>query len=217
MKQPMKLYFSPLACSLATRITFYEAGADIEYCYADTKTKRLEDGSDFLAINPMGQVPTLEADDGTLLTENTAILQYIAECLPSAQLAPTSGMARAQLQKWLGFIGTELHKAVYMPLLDAKASEAVKAYARDKIPLRMDFLQKHLAGREFLLDRFSIADAYLTTILNWSAAVGLKLTPWPAVAAYYQRMLQRPAVARAVGEEFALYQKEQPHQSAARQ
>ncbi len=217
MKLPMKLYFSPLACSLASRITFYEAGADIEYLYADTKTKRLEDGSDFLAINPMGQVPTLEVDDGTLLTENSAILQYVAECLPAAQLAPASGMARAQLQKWLGFIGTELHKAVYMPLLDPKAPEAVKAYARDKIPLRMDCLQKHLAGREFVLDRFSIADAYLTTILNWSAAVGLKLTPWPAVAAYYQRMLQRPAVGRAVSEEFALYQKEQAHQSAVRQ
>jgi len=213
----MKLYFSPLACSLATRISCYEAGADFEYRHVDPRTKRLEDGSDFLAINPMGQVPTLEAEDGTLLTENSAILQYVAECLPAARLAPTGGMARAQLQKWLGFIGTELHKAVFMPLLDAKAPEAVKAYARDKIPLRLDFLEKYLAGREFLLDRFSIADAYLATILNWSAFVGVKLTPWPAVAAYYQRMLQRPAVSRALGEEFALYQKEHAPQPAARQ
>lgn len=212
----MKLYFSPLACSLATRIACYEAGAAIEYRYADTKTKRLEDGSDFLAVNPMGQVPVLETADGELLTENSAILQYVAEQLPAAQLAPGGGMQQAQLRKWLGFIGTELHKAVYVPLLDAKAPDAVKAYARDKIQLRMDVLQRHLDGREFLLERFSIADAYLTTVLNWSAAVGLKLAPWPAVAAYYQRMLQRPAVSRAVSEEFALYQKELAHQAAAR-
>ncbi len=211
----MKLYFSPLACSLATRIAFYEAGAPVEYVYADTKTKRLEDGSDFLAVNPMGQVPTLEADDGSLLTENTAILQYVAEQLPAARLAPAGGVERAQLQKWLGFIGTELHKAVYVPLLDAKAPDAVKTYSRDKIPLRMAVLQQQLDGREFLLDRFTVADAYLTTVLNWSAYIGLKLEPWPAVAAYYQRMTQRAAVKRAIGEEFALYQKEQAQHRAA--
>ncbi len=212
----MKLYFSPLACSLASRIVFYEAGAPAEYVYADTKTKRLEDGSDFLAVNPMGQVPVLETADGGLLTENTAILQYLAEQLPQARLVPAEGLARAQLRKWLGFIGTELHKAVYVPLLDRKAPDAVKAYARDKIQLRMDVLQQHLDGREFLLDHFTVADAYLATVLNWSAAVGLKLTPWPAVATYYQRMLERPALGRAVREEFALYQKEQAPQLAAR-
>jgi len=211
----MKLYFSPLACSLASRIVFYEAGAEAEYVYANTKTRRLEDGSDFLAVNPMGQVPVLETADGGLLSENTAILQYLAEQLPQARLAPTDGAALAQLRKWLGFIGTELHKAVYVPLLDAKAPEAVKAYARDKIALRLGVLQQHLEGREFLLDRFTVADAYLTTALNWSAAVGLKLDPWPAVAAYYQRMLQRPALGRAVREEFALYQKEQQKAQAA--
>ncbi|HZR36725.1 MAG TPA: glutathione binding-like protein [Nevskia sp.] len=205
----MKLYFSPLACSLASRIVFYEAGATAEYVYADTKAKRLEDGSDFLAVNPMGQVPVLETADGSLLTENTAILQYLAEQLPQARLAPAGSAEQAQLRKWLGFVGTELHKAVYVPLLDAKAPDAVKAYARDKIPLRMGVLQQHLDGREFLLDRFSVADAYLATVLNWSAAVGLKLAPWPAVDAYYQRLLQRPALGRAVREEFALYQQEQ--------
>jgi glutathione S-transferase len=212
----MKLYFSPLACSLASRIAFYEAAVEAEYVYANTKTKRLEDGSDFLAVNAMGQVPVLETADGSLLTENTAILQYLAEQLPQAQLAPADGAGLAQLRKWLGFIGTELHKAVYVPLLDAKAPDAVKEYARAKIQLRMDVLQKHLDGREFLLDRFSVADAYLATVLNWSAAVGLKLTPWPAVAAYYQRMLQRPALGRAVREEFALYQREQAPQAATR-
>ena len=210
----MKLYFSPLACSLATRIAFYEAGAEAEYSYADTRTKRLSDGSDFFRINPMGQVPVLQTDDGVLLTENTAILQYVADCFPSAQLAPAGRIERAQLQKWLGFIGTELHKTIYIPLLDAKAPDSVKTYARDKIGRRMDLLQQHLAGREFVLDRFTIADAYLTTILNWSAPTGVKLSPWPAVAGYYQRMLQRPHVARAVGEEYAMYQEEQAHQAA---
>lgn len=205
----IKLYFSPLACSLATRIACYEGGIEAQYLLTDTKAKRVADGRDFLAINPLGQVPVLEMDDGELLTENTAVLQYVAERHPEAGLAPERGEAQAQMRKWLGFIGTELHKAIYVPLLDARAPEAVKEYSRAKIAPRMALLQQHLDGREFLLERFSIADAYLATVLNWSNAVQLKLDAWPAVSGYYQRMLQRPAVARAVGEESALYKEEQ--------
>jgi glutathione S-transferase len=204
----MKLYFAPMACSLATRIACYEGGIAAQYLQADTRTKRVLDGRDFLEINPMGQVPVLEMDDGELLTENTAVLQYVAERHPEALLMPDEPEQKAQMRKWLGFIGTELHKAVYVPLLDSKAPDAVKDYSRARIAPRMELLQQHLDGREFLLERFSVADAYLTTVLNWSAAVQLKLDPWPAVAGYYRRMLQRPAVARAVGEEFALYQEE---------
>lgn len=210
----MKLYFSPLACSLATRIACYEGGIEAQYLQADTRTKRLHDGADFLAVNPLGQVPVLEMDDGTLLTENTAILQYVADSRPEAQLAPAGRQQQALLRKWLGFIGTELHKAVYNPLLDAKAPEGARTYARDKLPARMEVLQRHLEPREFLLERFSVADAYLATVLNWSSAAQVKLEPWPAVAGYYQRMLQRPAVARAVGEEFALYKEEQKRRAA---
>jgi len=207
----MELYFSPLACSLATRISLYEAGAaasGARFTQVDTRAKRLAGGGDFFAVNPMGQVPVLRTDAGELLTENTAVLQYIAERFPEAKLVPDGEMARARLREWLGFIGTELHKAVFVPLLDAKAPEAAKAYAREKLALRMDVLAKHLSGREFLLDRFSVADAYLATVLNWTRATGVSLAQWPAVQSYQERMLARPSIAKAFGEELALYQAE---------
>jgi len=204
----MELYFAPLACSLATRIALYEAGATARYTQADTHTKRLLDGSDFFAVNPMGQVPALRLDDGTILTENTAVLQYVAEKFPHARLAPPPGVERTRMQQWLGFIGTELHKAVFVPMLDEKASEEVKRYSREKLPLRMETLQAHLRGREFLLDEFSIADAYLATILNWAQATQVDLQQWPVVHEYHQRMLQRPSIAKAAGEEFAMYKEE---------
>lgn len=205
----MELYFAPLACSLATRIALYEAGEAARFVQANTRSKKLEDGGDLFAINPMGQVPALRLDDGSILTENTAILQHVADRFPNARLAPASGVERSKVQQWLGFIGTELHKAVFVPLLDEKASEEVKRYSRDKIALRMATLQAHLRGREYLLDSFSIADAYLTTILNWASATQVDLKQWPEVHEYYQRMLKRPSIARAVGEEFALYKEEQ--------
>jgi glutathione S-transferase len=211
----MELYFAPLACSLATRIALYEAGVPAQFTQADTRTKKLEDGGDFFAINPMGQVPALRLDDGSILTENTAILQHVADRFPNARLAPASGVERSRLQQWLGFIGTELHKAVFVPLLDDKAAEDVKRYSRDKIPLRMATLQAHLRGREYLLDSFSIADAYLTTILNWAGATQVDLKQWPEVHEYHQRMLKRPSIARAAGEEFALYKEEQAKRKSA--
>ena len=207
----MELYFAPLACSLATRISLYEVGApagNARFTQVDTRAKRLADGGDFLAVNPMGQVPVLRTDTGESLTENTAVLQYVADRFPEAKLVPDGTLARARLREWLGFIGTELHKAVFVPLLDAKAPDAVKAYAREKLALRMAVLEKHLAGREYLLEAFSVADAYLTTILNWTAATAVKLDEWPAVQEYHRRMLKRPSVARAFGEELALYQAE---------
>jgi glutathione S-transferase len=204
----MELYFAPLACSLATRIALYEAGASARYTQADTHTKTLPDGSDFFAINPMGQVPALRLDDGTILTENTAVLQYVAEKFPHARLAPPPGAERSYMQQWLGFIGTELHKAVFVPMLDDKASDEVKRYSREKLPRRMETLQAHLRGREFLLDEFSIADAYLATILNWAQATQVDLKQWPVVHEYHQRMLQRPSIAKAAGEEFAMYKEE---------
>jgi glutathione S-transferase len=211
----MELYFAPLACSLATRIALYEAGAPARYTQADTRSKKLLDGSDFFAINAMGQVPALRLDDGSILTENTAILQYVADRFPQARLAPGGGRERSQLQQWLGFIGTELHKAIFIALLDDQASAEVKAYARDKIPLRMGILQTHLRDREYVLDSFSIADAYLTTVLNWAGASKIDLQQWPAVYGYHQRMLQRPSIARAAGEEFALYKEEQARRKSA--
>lgn len=206
----MELYFAPLACSLATRMSLYEVGpaaAHTRYVQVDTHAKRLADGGDFYALNPMGQVPVLRSDDGELLTENTAVLQYVAERFPEARLAGAGGaLERARLRECLGFVGTELHKAVFVPLLDPKASDDVKAYAREKVGLRMGVLEKHLAGREYLHgDGFTVADAYLATVLVWAGATGVSLAPWPAVQAYHQRVLARPHVARAFGEERELY------------
>lgn len=211
----MNLYFAPLACSMATRIAFYEAGATAEYTQVDTRTKRAIDGSDFFAINPLGQVPALRTDEGWLLTENTAILPYVADHFPQAELAPAAGtVERARLQQWLGFIGTELHKAGFVPLLVSSAPEGAKAFARDKLNLRMEMLQSHLSQHEFLLDHFTVADAYLVTVLNWAPASGVDLAAWPAIAAYVERMKQRPSVATALNEEMALYQEEQRRRTA---
>ncbi len=213
----LTLYFSPMACSLATRIALYEAGAQAAYINVDTKAKRTVEGDDYWQVAPMGQVPVLRMDDGELLTENTAVLQYVAEQYPQAGLLPEDRHQRAKLRQWLGFIGTELHKALFVPLLDPKAAPDVKTYARDKAALRMGLLQKHLEqpGQQYLLESFSIADAYLATILNWAPYAGVDLSAWPALADYQRRISQRPQVARALQEEFGLYKEELARQKAA--
>lgn len=166
------------------------------------------DARDFYPISPLGQVKVLRTDEGWLLSENTAILPYVADRYPAARLAPGADTAqRARLQQWLGFIGTELHKAVFVPLLDARAPEDVKRYARDKAPLRLGVLQDHLAQREYLLDAFSVGDAYRVTVLNWASYGGIDLSQWPAVAEYYKRLMLRPSV-EAATEEFALFEEE---------
>lgn len=205
----MELFFSPLACSMATRISLYEAAADARFIQVDTKAKRTVAGDDFLAINPMGMVPTLRTDEGALLTENPAILQYVADAFPSAALAPRGPFEQAQLRQWLSFIGSELHEAIFLPLLDPKSPPEAKAYARQKVALRFDRLETHLAGRSTLLDAFSVADAYLFTILNWTFVTDVDLAQWPAVQAYYRGLSQRPAIAKAFAEERALYAEEQ--------
>ena len=210
----MDLYFAPLACSMATRIALYEAGADAHYIFRD-HDKRLPDGSDFLKINPLGMVPVLRTDEGEVLTENAAILQYVAERFPDAGMAPTSGIERTRLQQWLCFIGTELHKAVFIPLLDKKAPAEMKAYAATLAGPRLDILDKHLAGREFLLEQFSVADAYLYTVLNWSRATAIDVAKWPAIKAYVSNLRKRPSVARAMTEEGAMFAEEQAKHKAA--
>jgi glutathione S-transferase len=210
----MQLYFAPLACSMATRIALYETGADAQYIARD-RNKRLPDGSDFTAINPLGMVPTLRTDAGELITESAAILQYVAASFPQASLAPTSGAERARLHQWLSFIGTELHKAVYLPLLSKVPPAEVKAYALSLADPRFAIVEKHLGGREFLLDSFSIADAYLFTVLNWTAATPLKLDAYPAIQAYVARLAKRPSIAKALGEELEMYKAEIAKQKAA--
>jgi len=213
----MELYFSPLACSMATRIALYEAGADAIYLEVDPKTKLVQnDGSSFRDVNPLGLVPTLRTDDGIVLTENAAILQYVADRFPQAGVSAISGMDRSRLHQWLCFIGTELHKGLFVPMLDSNAPPEMKTYVLGKGLSRLDYLETYLKGREFLLDRFSVADGYLVTVINWTMATPpIELAKWPAVKAYYERLRARPSIARAIGEEFKLYQAELARHKAA--
>ena len=213
----MDLYFSPLACSLATRISLYEAGAQATYLEVDPRTKIvLNDGSDFRSINPLGLVPTLRTDDGHVLTENAAILQYVADRLPEAGLGAGSGMDRSRLHQWLCFIGTELHKGLFIPMLDKTAPDEMKTHVLKKSLSRLDYLDSYLNGRDYLLDRFSVADAYLFTVINWTMATPpVELAKYPAVKAYYERLRARPSIARAVAEEFELYKAELARHKAA--
>jgi glutathione S-transferase len=201
----MDIYFSPLACSLASRISLYESGQEAAFQRVDTKTGRTASGEDYRQINPKGLVPALRTDDGLVLTENAAILQYIADRKPETGLAPT-GFARYQLQQWLSFIGSELHKTVFTPLLSPTWPAEGKAKAKEDATSRLAYLNDHLTGRDWLLDEFSVADAYLAAVLNWNMAVKFDLTPYPAIQAYQARLTARPAVGKAMAEEFALFQ-----------
>lgn len=200
----MDVYYSPLACSLASRIALYEAGAEARFHRVDTKAGRTADGEDYRAINPKGLVPAIRTPEGEVLTENAAVLQYIADAHPAAKLAP-QGFQRYRLQQWLNFIAAELHKFVFTPLFSPKFDDAAKAVAREAAAERFAHLDEHLTGRDWLLDDFSVADAYLAAVLNWAQALQIDLEPYPAVVAYRDRLRERPAVARAMGEEFAEY------------
>jgi glutathione S-transferase len=207
MEGSMDLYFSPMACSMATRIAAYEAGADIRFLKVDTKArpKRVEDGAEFLTINAMGQVPVLRADDGELIVENPVILQYIADRFPASGLIPAEGAERRKVQSWLSFVGSELHTGVFTALLNKAAPEDVKTFARDALAERLAYLDAHLKGREFLAGKFSVADAYLFVMLTWSRYLAIDFSPYPALSAYRDRLQTRPSVARAFDEEFTLF------------
>jgi glutathione S-transferase len=213
----MDLYFSPLACSMATRIALYEAGANANYLEVDGETKVVQnDGSDFTKVNPLGLVPTLRTDDGLVLTENAAILQYVADRFPQAGLSAADGAERSRLHQWLCFIGTELHKALFVPLLDKKAPQEMKGYVLAKNLSRLDYLENYLKGRDYLLDHFSVADAYLVTVINCTMATPpVELAKWPTLKAYYNRLRARPSIAKAIAEEFDLYKAELARRKAA--
>jgi glutathione S-transferase len=211
----MKLYYSPLACSLSARIALYEAGADATFVEVDPFTKTTADGADFRTINPLGLVPTILMEDGDVLTENAAILQYIAERFPKASLAPHDTLGRARLHQWLSFIGTELHKALYLPLLTPNAPEGAKVFALSKAQSRLSWVATMLEGREFALGAFSVADAYLFAVLNWSSVTPVDLKPFPTTTSYQARLMTRPSVARAFAEERKLFGREQARHAKA--
>ncbi len=204
----MELYFSPMTCSLATRITLYELDEPASFHQVNLATKQLVAGGDYLRINPKGQVPALLTREGVLLTEVPAVLQYVADLKPERGLAPKARtIERYQLQQWLNYVATELHKQVFYTLFSPVWPAEAKTFVRDQVaPMKFEFLSKHLDGREFLLDGgFTVADAYLGTALNWCSAAGLDLERWPVLRGYLDRLKARPSVARAIKEEWALY------------
>ena len=215
----MELYFAPLACSMSSRIALSEAGAPIDLMEVDTHAKRvIATGEDYRAVNPLGYVPALKLDDGMVLTENCAILQYIADKYPEAGLAPppSDRIGRARLRQWLSFISSELHKGLMTPLLGRETPPEVKAWALAKYAPRLAYLDDKLKEREFLLDRFSVADGYLTVVLNWTRATPeIDLSLHPNVQAYLERMRARPSVAAALATELPLFQAEAARRRAA--
>ena len=198
----MKLYYSPGACSLSPHITLRESGLAFTPVKAPTKTHQLDDGTDYYTINPLGYVPLLELDDGTRLTEGPAIVQYIADQVPDKKLVPPNGtLARYQLQSWLTFIGTELHKT-FSPLFNPATPDAFKTISTDKLANRLKWVDGQLAGKHYLMgDQFSVADGYLFTVTNWTKPLGIDLAPYPNVVAFRERMAARPAVQAAMKAE----------------
>ncbi|HSW20975.1 MAG TPA: glutathione transferase GstA [Ramlibacter sp.] len=198
----MKLYYSPGACSLSPHITLREAGLAFEPVLASTKSHKLQDGTDYYAINPLGYVPVLELDDGTRLREGPAIVQYIADQVPTKNLAPANGtLPRYRLQEWLTFIGTEIHKS-FSPLFNPAMPEEAKQIFRDKLAARYKFIEGQLAGKDYLTgDHYSVADGYLYTVSRWAAPQKIDLSGCPNVQAYQQRMEARPAVQDALRHE----------------
>lgn len=198
----MKLYYSPGACSLSPHIALREAGLSFEAVAAPTKTHKLADGTDYYTINPLGYVPLLELDNGTRLREGPAIVQYIADQVPDRRLAPPNGsIERYQMQSWLNFIGTELHKS-FGPLFNSATSEDVKKSTKDRISGRLKWVEGELGGKQYLMgDTFTVADAYLFTVTNWASRVGLELDAFPNLVAYRARIADRPAVRSAMQAE----------------
>ena len=198
----MKLYYSPGACSLSPHIALREAGLDFTLVRASTKTHQLDDGTDFYRINPLGYVPVLELDSGERLREGPAIVQYIADQAPDKQLAPANGtLARYQLQEWLNFIGTEVHKG-FSPLFNPATPADYKAMCKDKLGQRLQWINDQLQDGGYLMGaQFTVADGYLFTTTNWAKPMGIDLSHLEKLVAYRQRISERPAVVAAMQAE----------------
>ena len=198
----MKLYYSPGACWLASHIALEETGLKYEAIAAPTKTKVLPDGSDYRKVNPLGYVPYLVMDDGTGLAEGPAILQYIADQAPATKLAPPNGtVPRYQLQSWLNFIGTEVHKN-FGPLFNSAMPEEAKQIFTTNLLGRLKWVDGELAGKPFLMGNdFTVADAYLFVVTNWAQPLGIDLSPFKNLLAFRERVAARPAVQAAMKAE----------------
>jgi glutathione S-transferase len=201
----MILYFAPLACSMASRIALHEAGLAADFREVVLSTKALKAGGDFRDVNAKGQVPALELDDGRIVTEGPAVLQTIADMASPGVLAPASGTPeRTELQSWLNMIASGLHSGGFYPQMHPASPPEARAFARMRIADSFDHFERHLTGRTYLMDSFTVADAYLVTALGWCEPVGIDLGRWPALLAYRFQLRERPSVARALSEELAL-------------
>lgn len=199
----MKLYYAPGACSLSPHIVLRELGLQFDLERVDLATKKTATGADFLKINPKGYVPALQFDDGEILTEGAAIVQYLADGKPDARLVPPAGsLSRTRLQEQLNFLASELHKA-FTPLFQRNASDETKKAALSNVERRLDLVEQMLAdGRPYLMgDAYTVADAYLFVLSGWSKPTGIDLAKWPKLSAFAQRMRQRAAVGAALQAE----------------
>jgi glutathione S-transferase len=198
----MRLYTMPGACSLAANIALREAGVPFDVIKISHHTHKTADGVDLNEINSKGYVPALLLDNGELLTENAALLPYIADLNPAAQLAPANGtLERYRLTEWLAYINSELHKS-FSPLFVPNASEDMKQYARANLVRRLGWLAERLGSKPYLMgERFTVADAYLFVVLSWAAHVALDLSPWPNLKAFQERIAARPHVVEALTSE----------------
>lgn len=198
----MKLYFAPGACSLSPHIVLREAGAVFDLEQVDNRAKKTKSGDDFWQINGKGQVPALVTDDGQLLTEGPVIVQYIADTNPAASLIPPAGsFERYRVQEWLNFITSELHKS-YSPLFRPTTPDAYKPVVREYLANRLGYVDKQLEGRPYLTgDKFTVADAYMFVVLNWSKRLDVDLSPWPNLTAFVERVAARPKVQEALRAE----------------
>jgi glutathione S-transferase len=198
----MKLYYSPGACSLSPHIALQESGLKYQAVKADLKTKTTEGGGDYKTKNPLGYVPALELDDGTLLIEGPAIVQYIADKAPEKHLAPANGsMDRYKMQSWLNFVSTEMHKG-FSPLFNPAMPDDAKKLAKEKLASRFAHLDKHFGAHDYLMGKsYSVADGYLFTVLNWTKPTGIDLSPYPNLTKYHGRVGARPAVQGAMKAE----------------
>jgi glutathione S-transferase len=198
----MKLYYSPGACSLSPHIVAREAGIPVELKKVNTKDKTVEGGGDFWKVNGRGYVPALELDNGEVLTEGPAIVQYLADQKPESGLAPKNGtIERYRVQEWLNFLTSEIHKS-FSPLFKPNTPEDYKKIAKENLATRFDWLDKQLGGKEYLTGKqFTVADAYLFVLLNWTKFQDIDLSRWASLAAFHTRVGARPKVQEALQNE----------------
>lgn len=198
----MKLYYSPGACSLSPHIALKEAGLPFDLVKVDLKAKKLEDGSDYLAVNPKGQVPALDIDNAGLLTEGAVIVQAVADKAADKKLIPAQGTPeRYRAQEWLNFIGSELHKN-FSPLFQPVLSDDTKAFFKNRLMGKFTYLDQALAGRDYLMgSAFTVPDAYLFTMLHWAERMGFDLSALKNLTAYKARVAARPKVQEALKAE----------------